>query len=119
MILQGAIATTLVLSGTYQELYSYSMFAAWLFLGLTSIALIRLRIIAPEMPRPFRLWGYPWIPLGFGVAAFAIALNLWLVRPVRSSLGLALIVAGIPFFHHWRRKNRSNEVALPTSIAAS
>jgi APA family basic amino acid/polyamine antiporter len=104
VIFQGCIATILVLSGTYQELYSYSMFAVWSFLGLTSIALIRLRIVAPKMPRPFRLWGYPWIPLGFGVAAFAIALNLWLVRPVRSSIGLALIAAGIPFFHYWRRK---------------
>jgi amino acid transporter len=57
VILQGCLATVLALTGTYQELYSYWVFAVWSFLGLTSISLIRLRIIAPELPRPFRLWG--------------------------------------------------------------
>jgi basic amino acid/polyamine antiporter, APA family len=104
VIFQGCVAILLVLTGTYQELYSLEMFAIWLFLALTAIGLIRLRITEPDLPRPFRVWGYPWTPLLLGVAASAISVNLWLVRPVRSSVGLAIILLGIPFFCYWRRQ---------------
>ena len=115
VIFQGCMAVLFVLTGTYQELYSFVIFAIWLFLALTAIGLIRLRAKEPDLPRPFRVWGYPWIPVLFGVAAFAIAVNLWLIRPVRSSIGLAVIMLGIPFFHYWRRRNRGFE-ALAVKI---
>ena len=104
VIFQGCVAILMVLTGTHQELYSYTGFANWIFLGLTAVALIRLRVTKPEMPRPFRVWGYPWTPLIFGTAASAIVVNLWLVRPVRSSIGLAIILLGIPFFNRWRKR---------------
>jgi APA family basic amino acid/polyamine antiporter len=106
IIFQGCIAILLVLTGTYQELYSFAIFAIWLFLALTAGALIRLRSKESDLPRPFRVWGYPWTPALFGVVACAIAGNLWLVRPVRSSVGLAIILLGVPFFHYWRRQAR-------------
>ncbi len=102
VVFQGCVAILLVLTGTYQELYSYTMFATWMFLAMTAVALIRLRVIRPTLPRPFRVWGYPWTPLAFGTAASAIAVNLWLVSPVRSSIGLAIILMGIPLFRRWR-----------------
>ena len=103
VIFQGCIAVLLVLTGTHQELYSYTMFATWLFLGITAIALIRLRWTEPDLPRSFHVWGYPWTALVFAISAFAISVNLWLVRPVRSSVGVAIVLAGIPFFHYWRK----------------
>src|SRR5262249_7418951 len=107
VIFQGCTAIFLVLTGTYQELYSFDMFATWLFLALTAFALIRLRSSREsDLPRPFRVWGYPWTPVLFSIAACAIAVNLWLVRPIRSSVGLAIILLGIPFFHYWRRQAR-------------
>jgi basic amino acid/polyamine antiporter, APA family len=106
VIFQGCIAILLVLTGTYQELYSFEIFAIWLFLALTAVALIRLRSKESDLPRPFRVWGYPWTPALFGVVACAIAMNLWLVRPVRSSVGLAIILLGVPFFHYWRKEAR-------------
>lgn len=102
VVFQGCLAMLLVLTGTHQELYSYTMFATWMFLAMTAVALIRLRAIRPALPRPFRVWGYPWTPMAFGTAACAIAVNLWLVSPVRSSIGLAIILMGIPFFRRWR-----------------
>jgi APA family basic amino acid/polyamine antiporter len=104
VIFQGCIAILLVLTGTYQELYSLDMFATWLFFALTAAALIRLRAKEPDSPRPFRVWGYPWTPVVFGIAACAIAVNLWLVRPVRSSVGVAIILLGVPFFCRWRKR---------------
>ena len=104
VIFQGCVAILLVLTGTYQELYSFAMFAIWTFFALTAIALIRLRSKESELPRPYRVWGYPWTPLVFGAAALAISVNLWLVRPFRSSIGLAIILLGLPFFYYWRRR---------------
>jgi len=104
LVFQGCVAIALVLSGTYQELYFYDMFVVWIFFALAAVALIRLRITSPELPRPFRVWGYPLTPVVFGTVALAIAVNLWLVRPVRSSIGIAIILLGLPFFDRWRKR---------------
>lgn len=99
----GAMAALLALSGTYEELYSLFVFAAWIFFALTAIALIRLRIKEPTLFRPYRAWGYPLSPLIFLIAAVALTVNLWMVRPMRSTLGLLVILGGIPFFYRWRK----------------
>jgi len=112
---QACIAVLLVLTGTYQELYSFEMFAVWLFFVLTAVALIRLRITEPNLPRSYQVWGYPWTVFLFGSAALAISLNLWLTRPVRSSIGLAIILLGAPFFLYWRRR----AIRVPVVEAAS
>ena len=111
LIFLGAIAALLALTGTFEELYSLFVFAVWIFFALTAIALLRLRRTAPDLPRPYRAWGYPWTPLIFLLAAVALTINLWMVRPVRSSLGLAVIVAGIPFFYRWRKSPRASRPA--------
>ena len=103
LIFLGSIGALLALTGTYEELYSLFVFAVWIFFALTAIALLRLRKQEPDLLRPFRTWGYPWTPIVFLLAAIALTVNLWLVRPVRSSLGLAAILAGIPFFYYWRK----------------
>jgi APA family basic amino acid/polyamine antiporter len=107
LLFLGSIAALLALSGTYEELYSLFVFAVWIFFALTALALFRLRKKEPGLIRPYRAWGYPWTPLIFLVAAIALTLNLWMARPVRSSLGLAVILAGIPFFFRWRKSLRA------------
>jgi basic amino acid/polyamine antiporter, APA family len=110
LIFLGSVAALLALSGTYEELYSLFVFAVWIFFALTAIALFRLRRKEPELARPYRALGHPWTTLLFLAAAVALTVNLWMVRPVRSSLGLAVILAGVPFFYHWRKKTgRSTE----------
>jgi APA family basic amino acid/polyamine antiporter len=103
LVFLGAIGALLALTGTYEELYSLFVFAVWIFFALTAIALLRLRKKEPNLTRPYRAWGYPWTPLIFLVAAVALTANLWMDRPVRSSLGLVVILAGIPFFYSWRK----------------
>jgi len=117
VIFQGCVAILLVLTGTYQELYSFEIFAIWLFLALTAIALIRLRFIQPTLFRPYRVWGYPWTPLIFAGAAVAISVNLWCVRPVRSSIGLAIILLGVPFFRYWRHRCSHLGIAINNGVA--
>jgi APA family basic amino acid/polyamine antiporter len=103
LIFLGCMAALLALTGTFEELYSLFVFAVWIFFALTAIAVLRLRWIQPGLLRPYRAWGYPWTVLIFLFAAVALTINLWMVRPVRSSLGLLVIVVGIPFFYRWRR----------------
>jgi len=104
LLFLGAVATVLTLTGTFEELYSLFVFAVWIFFALVAIALIRLRIKEPELARPYRAWGYPLTPLIFLVAAVALTINLWMNRPVRSSVGLGVILLGIPLFYRWRKK---------------
>lgn len=109
LIFLGSIAALLALSGTYEELYSLFVFAVWIFFALTAIALLRLRNIEPNLSRPYRAWGYPLTPLVFLIAAIALTANLWMVRPIRSSLGLLVILAGVPFFHRWRKSSLASD----------
>ena len=104
LIFLGSVAALLALTGTFEELYSLFVFAVWIFFALTAIALLRLRRTEADLLRPYRAWGYPWTPLIFLLAAVALTINLWMIRPVRSSLGLAVIVIGIPFFYRWRSR---------------
>jgi amino acid transporter len=103
LIFLGCVAALLALTGTFEELYSLFVFAVWIFFALTAIAVIRLRRVEPGLARPYRAWGYPWTVLIFFFAAVALTINLWMGRPVRSSLGLLVIAAGVPFFYRWRR----------------
>jgi basic amino acid/polyamine antiporter, APA family len=108
LVFLGTLAAMLALSGTYEELYSLFVFAVWIFFALNAIALIRLRKVEPHLTRPYRAWGYPLTPAVFLAAAIALTANLWLVRPVRSTLGLLVILAGIPFFYYWRRDSQTS-----------
>jgi APA family basic amino acid/polyamine antiporter len=78
----------------------------WIFFALAAVAVTRLRATEPDLPRPYRAWGYPWTPLVFVIAALALTVNLWIERPVRSSLGLLVILTGVPFYYSWRGRER-------------
>lgn len=111
LIFLGCVASVLALTGTFEELYSLFIFAVWIFFALTAIAVLRLRRREPALVRPYRAWGYPLTPVIFLIAALALTVNLWVDRPVRSSLGLAVILLGIPFFRYWQKKSAVHAVA--------
>ena len=104
----GAVSALLALSGTYEELLSLVVFLLWIFLSLSVVALMRLRRIEPKLSRPYSTWGYPWIPILFLSSGLAMTLNLWLDRPVRSSIGLGIILLGLPFYFHWRKRSEKS-----------
>jgi APA family basic amino acid/polyamine antiporter len=108
LVFLGTVAALLALSGTYEQLYSLFVFALWIFFALTAIALIRLRVTEPQLARPFRAWGYPVTPIVFLLAAIALTANLWMQRPIRSTLGIVVILAGVPFYYRWRSTSVRN-----------
>jgi APA family basic amino acid/polyamine antiporter len=111
LLFHTAVGCALALTGTFEELYSLYVFSLWLFLGLAAAAVIVLRRAEPDMPRPYRTWGYPLVPLAFIVGCCALTISLWLARPIRSTIGLALILAGVPV-HAWIIRGRNAEGAL-------
>jgi amino acid transporter len=104
LIFQGVLASLMALSGTFEDLTSLFIFAGWIFYGLATLALFRLRRIEPELVRPYRAWGYPWVPGLFVIGALALTVNLWLQRPLRSSIGLMVILVGLVFYRRWREQ---------------
>jgi amino acid transporter len=103
LIFQGILASLMALTGTFEELTNLFIFAGWIFYGFAVVALFRMRKTEPDLPRPYRCWGYPWVPGLFVAGALALTVNIWLQRPGRSSIGLLLILAGLPFYRRWNR----------------
>ena len=102
---QAVWAMLLCLSGTYSELLTYVIFASLLFYFFTTLALFRLRVIQPDLPRPVKAFGYPVLPALY-MAAVAFLLVVLLVDPVQrkySAFGLLIVALGIPIYLAWRK----------------
>ena len=101
---QGVWAIALTFSGTYEQLFTYVIFAVFLFHAMTGAAVFVLRRARPDAPRPYRVWGYPILPAVFTLTALAFVLNTLIEKPKESGLGLLLLALGIPAYVWWRRK---------------
>jgi basic amino acid/polyamine antiporter, APA family len=112
LIFQCVLASLMALTGTFEELTSLFIFAGWIFYGLAVVALFRMRKTEPDAPRPYRCWGYPWVPGLFVAGALALTFNIWLERPGRSSIGLLLILAGVPFYRYWSSRARTQSASV-------
>ena len=104
LIFQCCLASLFALTGTFEDLTSLFVFAGWIFYGLAVVAMFRMRKSEPNLPRPYRTWGYPVVPGLFVAGALALTVGIWIARPFRSSIGLALILSGLIFYRHWRKK---------------
>jgi len=111
LIFEGVLASVLALSGTFEDLTSLFIFATWIFYGLAVASMLRMRRTEPDMPRPYRCWGYPWVPLTFVAGALALTISLWIARPARSTVGLVLILLGLLFYRAWNAKLQSEPEA--------
>jgi APA family basic amino acid/polyamine antiporter len=99
----------LCLTGTYQALYEYVVFALVIFFAATGFAVIVLRHKQPEKRRPYRAWGYPVIPLLFVLINIAIFFNTVVAQPIKSLIGLGIICLGIPAYLYWKNKYSKNK----------
>jgi APA family basic amino acid/polyamine antiporter len=106
LIAQGIWSVVLVLSGTFEQLFTYVIFIEVVLFALTGAAIFRLRRERPEAPRPYRAWGYPVVPALFVASSAAIAINTIVEKPKESLAGLGLLAIGLPAYALWRRRNR-------------
>jgi APA family basic amino acid/polyamine antiporter len=99
---QAFIAGVFALSGTYEALYTKVIFSEWLFYALVTAGILVLRQREPLLSRPYRTWGYPWVPAVFIVLAVLLLVNTVLEKRSDSLWGLALIGSGIPLYLLWK-----------------
>jgi APA family basic amino acid/polyamine antiporter len=103
LVIQGAVAAVLTLTGTYSDLLTLTAFSSLLFNTLTVVGLFVLRRKAPEMPRPYRAWGYPVVPLLYVVVSVFFLFFILKGDPRNSGMGLVLTALGLPAYLYWRR----------------
>ncbi|MDP4021887.1 amino acid permease [Methylobacterium sp. NEAU 140] len=95
LLLQGAVASLLLLTQSFEAVLDFIQFSLLLCSFLTVLGLIRLRLTRPDLPRPYRAWGYPLTPLIFLAVTLFMLVHLVAVRPVQSLAGLVLMLAGL------------------------
>jgi APA family basic amino acid/polyamine antiporter len=103
-------AALLVLSGRYEQLFTYVIFASWILYGMTTAAVLVLRKKQPHLVRPYRTVGYPAVPVLFVIVALVLVLSTLIDSPRESIMGIGLIVLGLPFYFYW--KKQMNRVRL-------
>lgn len=120
LIIQGLWACTLVLSGTFDQLTDMLIFVSWIFYAMGAFGVFVLRKKWPDAERPYKTWGYPWVPAIF--VAFATIYVVWTLYAdimayiqgqselINSAMGLLLVASGLPGYFYWHRKkmNGSN-----------
>lgn len=100
-----AVAAILTLIGNFQTLLDYVVFVGWIFYALGGVSLIILRRTKPDAVRPFKVPGYPVVPILFVLSAAALVVNTLATQNLVRSLGaLGVMALGIPVYFIWKRK---------------
>jgi APA family basic amino acid/polyamine antiporter len=105
-------SVVLAVTGTFEQLLTYVVFIGWIFYALAAASVFVYRRRHPEAVRPYRVPGYPWIPLVFIAAATALVLNTIATQPVRAAIGLGIVLLGAPAYLIWRTQNERVETSL-------
>jgi APA family basic amino acid/polyamine antiporter len=103
LIGQGIWSAVLTLSGRYDQLYTYVIYGMVLSYTLTVIAMFWLRWKRPEIPRPYRCTGYPWLPAIYVLIGTAWTLNTIITRTTEAFWGTVIVLIGVPGYLYWKR----------------
>jgi basic amino acid/polyamine antiporter, APA family len=109
LVVQAVWASVLALSGSFDQLTDLAIFAFWLFYGMVTAAVFVFRWREPDVPRPYRTWGYPVVPALFVLVTMVLIVVTFYNYLLRSVVGLAIILAGLPIY--WYFANRNNSIA--------
>ena len=104
IMIQGFWAAILTLSGTFEELITLVVFVNFMMWIAASSTVFVLRKKQPDLERPYKVWGYPYVPAFFIIFSMAIMVNTFFSAPGQSLLGLALTLLGVPVYFYWRKK---------------
>ena len=115
LLIQGGWSILLASTGTYKQLYTYVIFTGWLFYAAATFAVVILRRKRPDIERPYRVWGYPVVPIAFSAAALTIVANALVRSPKESGIGLILVLTGVPIFLIWKRKAKAATASIMKS----
>lgn len=113
IVAQAGWAGLLALTGSFEQLFTYVMFLTLFFWVAATSAVFRLRRKRPDMPRPYRTWGYPVVPVIFVVMISGILINTLFTRPVQSLAGIGIAALGLPVYVYWQRWAGGSSAAPP------
>ncbi len=117
LIVQAIWTMLLCVSGSYSQLLDYIIFAVLVFYILTILGLFVLRFKQPDAPRPYKAFGYPYLPGLYIVMAVGICAALLRYKPQYTWPGLILVLLGIPVYVYWSRSaNASSSSAPPAEV---
>jgi APA family basic amino acid/polyamine antiporter len=108
IVAQSAWAVILVLSGSYDVLTDYAIFAVLIFVALATASVFVFRRRNPNAERSYRTWGYPVVPVLFLIVSAWILINTLMTTPGRALAGVGLMALGLPFYWYWSRTGRSD-----------
>jgi APA family basic amino acid/polyamine antiporter len=104
LLAQGVWSGVLALSGSYDQLSDYAIFALWIFYGLATASVFVFRRTMPDAPRPYRVPGYPIVPGLFVLVTIWLVINTLITAPTQSLIGLGFIVVGLPLYSYFSRR---------------
>lgn len=104
LLIQGAWASVLTLSGTFDQLTDMLIFASFIFYGAGALGVFVLRKKYKDQHRPYKVWGYPWIPGIFVLFCAVLVIVTIIQNPRDAGIGLVLVLIGIPFYYIWKEK---------------
>lgn len=113
---QGLWSILLCLSGTYSQLLDYVIFAVLLFFALTILSIFILRKKRPDIPRPYKAFGYPVVPALYILTTVVIMIILLIFKPGYTFPGLGIVILGIPVFYIWNSYRKKNNHDIKRSL---
>jgi APA family basic amino acid/polyamine antiporter len=110
LAVQGVISAAFVFTGRFEQLLTSCLFASWLFYALGGLAVFALRR-RKDLPSPYRVWGYPWLPAAFVAFAALLLVSTIAADPRDAALGAGLLLTGIPAYLFFRSRTWSPPAA--------
>lgn len=99
-------ACLLVLSGSFDQLTDMLIFAAFFFYGATAFGVFILRKREPDAERPYKVWGYPIVPMLFVAFCAALIIITCYTKPREAMMGIGLMLTGVPLYFYWNGKKQ-------------
>jgi len=101
----GVWTAVLVLTGSYDTLYSYSIVAAWIFYTMAVAAVAILRRKMPDAERPYKMWGYPWTLWIFVLVSIWFTVNEFVTQTAPSLMAFVIVATGVIAYWLWKKMN--------------
>ena len=104
LLFQAVWACLLVLSGTFDQLTDMIIFAVFIYYGATTLGVFILRKKMPDAQRPYKVWGYPFVPAIVILFSAALFSNTIFARPREAGIGMILMLTGVPMYFIFRTR---------------
>src|SRR5215470_1672976 len=111
ILFQLAVATLMLFTRSFEAVLDFIQVALLFCSFFTVLGVVKLRITHPELPRPYRAWGYPLTPAVFLVVTAFMMYYLWVERPLQAFLGMSIMMSGIAIYAIFRKRSGNGPAA--------